>query len=145
MAGADIRRVGRAARWGAVAIAAGLFAVLLTAAWLTPAPGGHATHTQLGLPECGWVMKFGKPCPTCGMTTAFAWAAHGDFVRSFLAQPFAAVLVVVSAAGFWGAVHVAATGSRIGDAFAAALRPRLLWVLAATVLAAWAYKFVTWN
>ena len=50
------------------------FAVLVVAALLTPSPIGHSTHTQLGLPPCGFLVMTGLPCPGCGMTTAFAHA-----------------------------------------------------------------------
>lgn len=139
------RRVGPWARVAAAFIAAGLLTVLLIAAWLRPAAEGHATHTQLGLPACGWATAMGRPCPTCGMTTSFAWAAHGGYVESVRAQPFAALLVVGAAAGFWAALHVALTGSRIGATIGGLVRPRVLWGLAGLALAAWAYKFVTWN
>lgn len=141
----DHRGVSGGARLAAAIIAIALLSLLITAAWLKPAPEGHATHTQLGLPGCGWVVRFGKPCPTCGMTTSFAHAAHGGFGRSLAAQPFATLLVIASAAGFWAAAHVAATGSRLGEIIAGWLRPRVLWALAATALAAWIYKFITWN
>lgn len=145
MADTATLRVGPGARWGAAAIAAALLGVLALSAWLTPARDGHATHTQLGLPQCGWVVRFNKPCPTCGMTTAFARAAHGDVSGSLRAQPFAAAVSLATAAGFWGAAHVACTGSRLGGLVATALTPRVLWGAAATAVAAWAYKLFTWN
>lgn len=145
MAETGLRRVGVSGRIGAAAIAAGLLGLLLLSAWLTPDPAGHQTHTQLGLPVCGWVVRFNKPCPTCGMTTAFARAAHGQPGRAFLAQPFAALAVLATAAGFWASLHVAVTGSRIGEAVSAMLTGRVLWGLAATAVAAWAYKLVTWS
>ncbi|MCC6676577.1 MAG: DUF2752 domain-containing protein [Phycisphaerales bacterium] len=145
MAETATRRVGPGARWGATAVAAALLGVLTLSAWLTPAPEGHATHTQLGLPQCGWVARFNKPCPTCGMTTAFALAAHGDISGSLRAQPFAAAASLTTAIGFWAAAHVAFTGSRLGGLAASALTPRILWGVAATAVAAWAYKLFTWN
>lgn len=145
MPDASTRRVGGSARWGAAVIAAGLLALLCLSAWMTPARDGHATHTQLGLPACGWVVRFNKPCPTCGMTTAFARAAHGDYAGSARAQPLAAAGVVAAAAGFWAALHVALTGSAIGGVIANTLTPRILWSGAVLALAAWAYKLLTWN
>ncbi|MCA9610613.1 MAG: hypothetical protein KC619_33690, partial [Myxococcales bacterium] len=41
----------------------GPLAVLVTAAMLTPSPEGHGTHTQLGLPPCGFLVYTGYPCP----------------------------------------------------------------------------------
>lgn len=145
MAELGTRGIGRERRWGAVATGLVLLAVLAMGAWLSPRAEGHATHTQLGLPECGWVARFNKPCPTCGMTTAFALAAHGRFVEACRVQPFAAAAALASAIGFWAAAHVALTGSRLGSLFAGSLTPRVLWVMAATAASAWAYKLFTWN
>lgn len=109
-----VARVGISARIGAAACASAILAVLCIAAWLRPDSAGHGTHQQLGLFPCGWVMALNKPCPTCGMTTAFAHAADCRFGRSFLTQPMGMVLALGSATIFWGCVHVAVTGSRLG-------------------------------
>jgi hypothetical protein len=78
------------------------------------------------------------------MTTAFSHAADGDLRASFLAQPLGCILALGAAAGFWGAVHVAATGSQLGTVCARLLQPRALWGLAGAAAAAWAYKYATW-
>ena len=36
----------------------------------------------------------GFPCPTCGMTTAFAHTVRGQWLRAFLVQPAGFVLAV---------------------------------------------------
>lgn len=59
---------------------------------LRPDPSGLGTHTQAGLEACGFLLRTGLPCPTCGMTTAFAWAVRGHWVRAFLTQPAGFVL-----------------------------------------------------
>jgi hypothetical protein len=128
----------------AVVVAACCLGVLLLAAWLNPNPQGHGTHTQLGMPACGWAAAFNHPCPTCGMTTSFAYAAHLRFWESFKTQPFAFLLAVGTAAGFWVALHVAITGSQLGRTCARMVTPRSLWVLTGLAFAAWAYKWVTW-
>ncbi|CAG0951087.1 hypothetical protein PHYC_00206 [Phycisphaerales bacterium] len=137
-------RVGIGARVGASACAVAILAVLSTAAWLNASPDGHGTHLQLGMFPCGWVMAFNKPCPTCGMTTSFSHAADLRFGASFLTQPMGMVLAVGSAAGFWGCLHVALTGSRLASICATMVRPRGLWTLAAGTAAAWVYKLATW-
>lgn len=118
--------------------------VLWLAASLTPDPDGHGTHTQLGLPPCGWVAAFGKPCFSCGMTTAFACAAEGDYSHSFNIHPFGAALAILAAATFWGAGHVALTGSNLAGLAAMAFRPRPLAIVGIAGLASWAYKWITW-
>ncbi len=64
-----------------------ILAVFSAAAWIHPDPSGLGTHTQLHLPPCGFYEIFHKPCPSCGMTTAFAWMMHLHPVEAFRAQP----------------------------------------------------------
>ncbi len=99
---------------------------------------------QLGLPNCGWMMTMGKPCPTCGMTTAFAHAAHGNLVAAFVTQPMGAVLSVGTAVAFWIGLYVFLTGSRVGEVCGNLARPRVLWAVAGAGGAAWAYKLSVW-
>ncbi len=54
-----------------------LVGLLLVARWLQPAAEGFGTHRQLGLPPCSMVVLFGKRCPTCGITTAWAYWTRG--------------------------------------------------------------------
>ena len=126
-------------------VAAAVLAVLGLAAWLRPSPSGIGTHLQLGLMQCGWVSAFGKPCPTCGMTTSFAHAAHGHLERAVAAQPMGAALALASAAAFWIGLHVAVTGSDLGRVCGNLLRPRVLWLIAGAAGAAWAYKLLVWR
>jgi len=89
-------------------------AVVITAAMLTPSPAGHGTHTQLGLPPCGFLVFTGYPCPGCGLTTAFAHMVRLQLFGAWHANPFGIVLFTVtaltiplSAIGFvrgWGVV-----------------------------------------
>lgn len=75
--------------------ALGLVAVLGAACWLKPDPRGFGTHTQLGLLPCAFKAVTGKPCPTCGMTTSFAWFTRGRFDRSWQANPAGSLLAPV--------------------------------------------------
>lgn len=36
---------------------------------------------------CLWLTLTGTPCPQCGMTRAFVYAAHGDWLTAFLMNP----------------------------------------------------------
>jgi hypothetical protein len=96
-------RVGGAA----VAVAAGT--LLAVAAWLPPKPDGMGTHTELGLPPCGFLVSVGIPCPTCGMTTAFTLMVHGHPLAAVRAQPAGAALSVLTVAaaicGVWTLVQ----------------------------------------
>lgn len=126
-------------------IASGCLLILSVAAWLSPSPDGHGTHTQLGMRECSWATMLDRPCPTCGMTTAFAFAAEGMFVASAAAQPFGFLLALGTAIAFWGSLHVALFGSAIGQSASGMIRPSVLWIMGGAALAAWAYKIVTWS
>lgn len=119
-------------------------APLLLAAVLNASPDGHGTHEQLGLPRCAWPVAFDAPCPTCGMTTAFAHTLDGDLFKAFLVQPAGMLIAVLTATMFWLSLHVAATGSRLGRIGAGLLRPRALWAVGAVLAASWVYKLLTW-
>jgi hypothetical protein len=120
-------------------------AILSLAAWLTPSPSGIGTHQQLHMPQCGWIAFADLPCPTCGMTTAFAHAAHGHIWSSFVAQPLGCALALAMAMTFMVSLYVTATGSRLGSAFKRLWGRRSGWLLAAVVLIAWGYKIVSYK
>lgn len=77
-------------------------AVLGVAIYLKPDPSGMGTHEKLGLQPCGMVVMTGYPCPTCGMTTAFAHTVRGQVLSAIHAQPtgfILAVITILTAAG----------------------------------------------
>jgi hypothetical protein len=67
--------------------AACLAGLLVVARKLEPDPRGFGTHTQLGLPRCAFLNVTGRLCPTCGMTTSFAWFTRGRIDRSWQSNP----------------------------------------------------------
>ena len=67
--------------------AAGLAGLLGLARTLEPDPRGFGTHTQLGMRPCSFATLTGRLCPTCGMTTSFAWFVRGRIGRSWQANP----------------------------------------------------------
>ena len=85
-------RLGRTTRTLLAAFALGLALVLVVARRLEPDPRGFGTHTQLGLWPCAFKAMTGQPCPTCGMTTSFAWFARADLARSWRANPAGSLL-----------------------------------------------------
>lgn len=88
-------RLGWPIRCTLIVLALGLAVVLAVARWLEPDPRGYGTHTQLGLAPCTFALVTGHPCPSCGMTTSFAWFARGRFDRSWRANPAGSVLAPV--------------------------------------------------
>ena len=91
-------------------IAAGCLAVLIIGVRLKPSPTGMATHTAMGFDECQFYKRTGLPCPSCGMTTSFAWYVRGNVVASFYNQPMGFVLAVLATATVWGGGYIAITG-----------------------------------
>jgi len=94
--GAVAPRLSGPARVGLVALAAALTATLAVAGRLTPDPRGFGTHEQLGRPPCAILILTGRPCPTCGMTTAFAWFARREPARSWGANPTGLLLATAT-------------------------------------------------
>ena len=125
-------------------VGVGLASPLVLAAVLQPSTRGFGTHEQLGLPPCGWVLAFGKPCMTCCMTTAFSHMAHGHFWQAWVTQPAGAALSLVAAAGFWAGMHGAVFGSRMGWLCSKLFTGKIMWPGLVLLLGAWAYKVVTW-
>jgi hypothetical protein len=66
--------------------------------WLTPEATGHGTHTQLGLPPCGFLWLTGWPCPACGLTTSFAHLSRFQLVSALQAHALGPVLFALVAA-----------------------------------------------
>jgi len=90
----DRTHLGRWTRRALVLAAAAIVGVLGVARRLEPDPSGMGTHRQLGLPPCGFALLTGRPCPSCGMTTAFAWSARARPVRAWQANPAGALLAL---------------------------------------------------
>jgi hypothetical protein len=114
--------------------------ILGLAAWLTPDERGYGTHEQLGFGKCGMLVTTGLPCPTCGMTTAFAYTVRGRLIRAFLAQPAGLLLGLATVACAIGAAWVLATG-RLPPVRVPVLTPyRLFFGLLVILLGSWAFK-----
>ena len=124
----------------AAALAAGCGAVLGVAWWLDPDPAGVGTHTQLHIPRCGWIDTIGIPCPTCGMTTAFAHAADGHLLRSFMTQPAGAVVALATAATLLASLWVAVSGASVTPFLRVFAGSRCWWLGGALLLGGWAWK-----
>jgi len=69
--------------------------VLAVARWLTPDASGVGTHVQLGLPPCGFLAATGVPCPSCGLTTAFAHMVRLNPLAAAHVHPVGVALFMV--------------------------------------------------
>jgi hypothetical protein len=109
------RRLGFWARSFACLGALAIFVVLGTAWRLDPDPRGYGTHEQLGLPPCTFRATTGRPCPSCGLTTAFAESARGRFASATRANPAGALLFLASLIGGPWLLHAGCTGKTLGS------------------------------
>ena len=126
-----------------VALCAG--GILGIAAWLTPSTQGLGTHRQMGLPECGWITLMDLPCPTCGMTTSFAFAADGDLLTSFMTQPLGMMLAIATAMSFLIGSFVALTGSRVSSMFSRLWGRWSGWAITGIIITAWIFKILSYK
>lgn len=125
-------------RGALLAIVGMLVALFIVANRLEPydaqgRPLKMGVHEQLGMKPCNFVRYFGRPCPTCGMTTSFALLMKADVVGSMRANPagtgFALWLLLLIP---WGAIS-AIRGRWL---FGRAIESWLLWGVIATVVLA---------
>jgi hypothetical protein len=133
---AEVRRRQRIAAFAAIASGS-----LLVVAWmLAPNADGFGTHRALGLPACSWPTRFGVPCPSCGMTTAFALASKGRIVESFATQPMGCVLALAAGMTLVASLWTLATGRTLWPVYERMWTARLAWIAGIAALLAWAYK-----
>jgi hypothetical protein len=124
------------------AAAAGILGLLGLARKLEPDPRGFGTHTQLGLPSCSFLRTTGRLCPTCGMTTAFAWFVRGRIDRSLQANPAGCVLALLTVPIMIWLVWSAVANEPVG--FSSVSRPVLVLLFAAVALsvACWLVRLI---
>ena len=114
------------------------------ASQLSPSQNGYGTHRQLGYPACLMPLLTGYPCPTCGMTTAFAHAVRGQFFSAFNAQPAGLALALGLFACSLCCIRVVVTGNY--DFVRFQIQPgRIALLVVAIVLFGWLYKFTTFS
>ncbi|WZO96520.1 DUF2752 domain-containing protein [Isosphaeraceae bacterium EP7] len=128
---------------GALAAAAlGLIAVLAVARLVEPDPRGYGTHERLGLSPCAFLTLTGKPCPSCGMTTSFAWFARGRLDRAFSANAAGVLLAPTCLVIVPWLLASALRGRPWGTRTVAEPLVRLVVAIAAISLLAWTIRIL---
>lgn len=95
-------------------VAMALAGVLGLARWLDPDRRGYGTHEQLGLPPCAFRAITGIPCPSCGMTTSFAYVVRGQIWTAILTNPGGCLLALGAAGLIPWCIASAVAGRTIG-------------------------------
>ncbi|MBI1322374.1 DUF2752 domain-containing protein [bacterium] len=138
------RTLSPAARCSLIAISLVILTGFAGARRLEPNPSGLGTHRQLGLAACPTLARTGRPCPTCGMTTAVAHLSEGSLAKAWSVQP-AAVFIALTAAGaaIWAAAS-ACRGRIMG--FASGDTALAWWAGGSFVIAmtSWAIRWQQW-
>jgi hypothetical protein len=127
-------------RLAVLAFSAGAMVLLGLARSIRPDGRGFGTHEQLGLPPCGLMQLAHIPCPSCGMTTAFAHAVRLEVVEAARAQPFGLLLAALAAVAAALGPVAAVAGVRVTGVLSPAGARRLALGFLGGILAAWAYK-----
>jgi hypothetical protein len=126
----------------AAGIVAAMVALFVVAARLHPEGYDHGVHEQLGLPPCGFLVITGLPCPTCGMTTAFANTIHGHLIRAVYAQPAGFILAVLGLVTGIAAFAALLTGRWPAFNWYRINPLHVVWGSCALFVAAWGVKIV---
>jgi hypothetical protein len=127
----------------AIGVAAGMAAMLITAGRLSPGHQHMGVHQQLGLLPCGFVTMTGLPCPTCGMTTAFAHAAHGHLLEAMRSQLAGFVLAAATLVIGLAAATAVVIGRYPAVNWYRVNPTRFVWWVIVLLVAAWGLKIAT--
>jgi hypothetical protein len=120
--------------------ALGLLAPLGVAAMLHPDSRGFGTHQQLGLPPCTFRVLFGRRCPSCGMTTSWAYLVRGQIVAAAAANVGGALLGLITAVAAVWLLADGLCGRWLGPVPNATLLAWLLAGVAAVTLVDWVVR-----
>jgi hypothetical protein len=133
-------RIARRVTWSVLALSSAF--VLVASRLLTPAASGVGTHTQLGLPPCGFLVVFGLPCPACGLTTSFAHLAHLELAASLRVHPLGLPLFLAALALLVISLHGALRARALGEAIDTLRIDRVALVVAFALTVVWAVRLL---
>ncbi len=124
-----------------LSVVAGSLAVLAVAAGIEPDLRGYGSHTQLGLPPCGFLLLTGAPCPGCGLTTAFAHGIRGQWAMAASANPLGLALFLIVCACIPLGVTAALRSWSLGDVIDRFSLNRWALAVAGCAIVVWALRF----
>ena len=132
----------RGGRWSLAVWALLLSGGFLLACSVEPDPRLFGTHQRLGLPPCSFRVLFGIPCPSCGMTTSFAFFTRGQFIEAARANVAGLLLAILCAIQIPWCCWSAATGRLWQVSEPVAVLVWLLLVISFSAMLNWVWQFV---
>lgn len=136
-------RLPAVARVFALVAGLGLVATLAVAAWLTPNQQGFGTHQQLGLPRCMLLELCHVRCPTCGMTTSWAYTVRGQLGQAASANCGGMLLAVLAILVAPWLLVSAVRGSWLGGAPSPKIALTLMGCVFGVTLLDWSVRLLT--
>lgn len=140
----EIRRLAnpRLGRIWAACVVLGCGAVLAIAVSVSPSRDGVGTHRQLSIYHypCGFLTMTGLPCPTCGMTTAFAHTVRGQLLSAIRVQVGGFLIAMLTIAAFTGGVFTLVSGQYATPNWYRINPMASLWWGVGILVAAWVIK-----
>ena len=127
---------------GRLSVTAAAAFVVCVSAWLAPSPTGVGTHCQLGMPPCAFHLATGLPCPSCGMTTAFAHMARLNIVAALDAQPFGTALSILVVAAGVAALYCAVFNRSLLGIASRIFTKRTAVIIILVFLLTWAFQVI---
>jgi Protein of unknown function (DUF2752) len=119
--------------------------LLTIARLLEPSSQGVGTHEQMGLPPCLFLHLTGIPCPSCGLTTSFAYAARLDFFSSLITQPFGLIFFFLTIFAIPFSIFLIRRRISWSELLQARIVDRLIYVAIALYALSWFYKIIIWR
>jgi hypothetical protein len=119
---------------------AGIVSIGAIARVLTPSVSGVGTHTQLGLPRCGFLWLTGVPCPACGLTTCFTHMMHGQLMAAVQCHPFGVALFALLALALPLTVWAGVRARPFFETLAAVHAARVVRLTACALLVQWSVR-----
>ncbi len=129
-------------RFGLVTIAVVAGGVLGLARRLEPDGRGFGTHEQLGLPPCSFLVLTGVRCPSCGMTTSFAYVVRGQLWSAARTNVAGGLLALVAIMLVPWSLASAVAGRTLGLRSPERAVVYAVTGLVATSVAGWAVRFL---